>query len=234
MAGRPGTGSLEGFYRSKAWRQFRKALIAERRDARGILACEHCGRPIVKAYDCVAHHKAELTEENWRDAEVALNPDNVVLVHFACHNEIHSRFGCEGCKRVYYVHGAPCSGKTTFVLKAAGPSDIVVDLDRIYQGISANPPHANPPRLKQTAFAVRDCLLDQIRTRAGKWQNAWVISTEALQTARARTIEALGAEEIHVEATRDECLARGHDRWLEEGGQDPSPWIDRYFRRYSE
>lgn len=227
-------GKRSNFYRSKAWADFRRVLMMGRRDKRGILVCEHCGRPIVSAYDCIGHHKEELTEENVSDAEIALNPDNVALVHFRCHNEIHKRFGYgsgEPERRVFYVHGSPLSGKTTFVRNAAGPDDLIVDLDAIYTAIGTRGMHDASPRLKENAFGVRDCLLDQIKTRAGRWRSAWVISTEALATARARMIEQLGAEEIRIDTGKAECLERACTR---PDADEARKWVERYWRRWSE
>lgn len=222
-------GRRSNFYRSDAWQNLRRVLMMERRDECGILRCEHCGEPLVKAYDIVAHHVIELTEDNVSDPEIALNPDNIMLVHHECHNQIHDRFGYEPDKRVYYVWGSPLAGKTTFVRHAATANDLVVDLDSIYKGISINPRHANSQRLKANAFMVRDCLLDQIRTRTGKWQSAWVISTEALQTNRARMIDALQAEEIHIDTDRETCLERA----LERGGDAPK-YTERFWKRLTE
>lgn len=226
-----GRVSRATFYRSDRWLNFRRVLMMERRDERGVLLCEHCGRPIVKPYDCAAHHVKELTEENVNDPMIALNPDNVMLVHFKCHNDIHKRFGCEAGKRVYYVHGSPLAGKTSFVREAASPNDLVVDMDAIYQAISINPLHHNAQRLKINAFEVRDCLLDQIKHRTGKWQSAWVITTEALATQRARSIEQLGAEEIHIDTDEQTCLDRATER---PNAKDARQWVERYFRRYTQ
>ena len=226
-----GTVSLATFYRSDEWLNFRRVLMMERRDDRGVLLCEHCGRPIVKAYDCVAHHVIELTEQNVNDPMIALNPEYVLLVHFKCHNDIHKRFGCEAGKRVYYVHGSPLAGKTSFVREAASPNDLVVDMDAIYSAISVNPLHYNAPRLKINAFEVRNCLLDQIKHRTGKWQSAWIIATEALATQRARTIEQLGAEEIHINTDMQMCLDRAAER---PNAKDARQWVQDYFGRYTE
>lgn len=78
--------SRSEFYRSRSWREFVELLKIERTDENGFIICAHCGKPIVKKYDCIGHHKEELTEENYENPEISLNPDNVVLVHQRCHN----------------------------------------------------------------------------------------------------------------------------------------------------
>ena len=55
--------TLSTFYRSKEWERFMRFLKEEREDENGFVICEHCGKPIVKKYDCIGHHKEELTEE---------------------------------------------------------------------------------------------------------------------------------------------------------------------------
>ena len=80
------------FYKSKQWEDFRKVIIAERTDADGFVRCAICGKPILKKYDLIIHHKKELDDLNVNDAMVTLNPANVECVHFKCHNELHERF----------------------------------------------------------------------------------------------------------------------------------------------
>lgn len=222
-------GRRSNFYRSDDWLNFRRIIMMERRGPDGVLLCEHCGKPIVNAYDCIGHHTDELTEENVADPTVSLNPEKVVLVHHRCHNDIHKRFGVGAVKpdrRVFYVWGSPLAGKTTLVREAAGRDDLVVDMDAIYRAISTNPLHRNSPVLKDNAFMVRDCLLDQVKTRAGRWRNAWVIATEALATNRARMVDVLGAEEIHVDTDRATCIERANER-----GGKAVEYTERFWRR---
>ena len=53
---------LQAFYKSKRWEQFVERLRLERAGNDGAVICEHCGKPIVRKYDCIGHHKEELTE----------------------------------------------------------------------------------------------------------------------------------------------------------------------------
>ena len=84
--------SLYNFYRSKQWENLLQVLRNERIDAEGNIICAHCGKPIVRKYDCIGHHVIELTEENYTDANISLNPENIKLVHHRCHNLIHNKF----------------------------------------------------------------------------------------------------------------------------------------------
>lgn len=202
--------SLQEFYRSKEWHDFREVIIAQRINPEdGTLYSEYSGRPLVNAYDIILHHKTELTLENVNDYTVSLNPDNIMVVSHAEHNEIHARFGCYR-RAVYLVYGAPCSGKTTWVKSVAHPDDLIVDVDSLWLAVCLGGT-GKPNRLKRNIFGLRDCLLDQVRTRLGDWRNAYVITTEKLPAQRDRLCKSLGAEIIHIDTDRETCLARLED-----------------------
>lgn len=199
------------FYRQATWIKLRKALKHERVNEEGLLICEHCGKPILKDYDAILHHKKELTPQNVNDWDIAYNPDNLAFVHAKCHNEIHNRFGGRvktWQRKVYYVYGAPCSGKSTFVRESMQSGDLVLDIDRIWEAMSGQPEYIKPNAIKANVFIARNAIIDSIKTRAGSWQTAWIIEGGALLGDRMRRIETLGAEAIYIDATRDECLQR--------------------------
>lgn len=199
------------FYRQSRWIKLRKALKHERVNAEGLLLCEHCGKPILKDYDAILHHKIELTPQNVNDDSIAYNPDNLAFVHARCHNDIHNRFGgrVKGYQRkVYYVYGAPCSGKSTFVRENMQTGDLVLDIDRLWAAMSGQPEYIKPNAIKDNVFIARNAILDSIKTRAGSWGTAWVIEGGALLGDRMRRIETLGAEGILIDTPRDECIQR--------------------------
>ena len=220
--------SLSTFYQSDEWANLLAIVKDERRNKQGFILCEHCGAPIVAKYDCIGHHKEELTELNVNDYNISLNPSNVALVHHRCHNQIHERFGCYQ-RKVYLVYGSPCSGKSSFVRDAAGKDDLILDIDAIWEMVSVNERYIKPGRLKQNVFLVRDCLMDQIKTRAGGWRNAYIIGGYPLAPERQRLADMLGAELIHIDTTKEECLLRATER--------PGEWakyINEYFDKYQE
>lgn len=221
--------TLDNFYRSDAWINALKALKFERTDEYGNIICEHCGRPIIRAYDCIGHHKTRLTEENVNDYDISLNPENIALVHHRCHNEIHERFGYQGSRRVYLVYGAPCSGKSTYVKTVARRSDLILDIDNIWQCISVNERYIKPDALRRNVFTIRDCILDMIKTGTGKWMRAYIIGGYPMQTERSRLCQTLGAEEIFIKEDKEVCLARaredGRDKWED--------YINDWFERFT-
>ena len=119
-------------YKSKEWQQLLENLKLERVNEEGKLICEYCGEEIVKAYDCIGHHKIPLNNINVNDYNISLNPENIMLIHFKCHNKVHHRFGYELPQKVYIVYGSPCSGKSTWVDEQATADDLIVDIDKIW------------------------------------------------------------------------------------------------------
>jgi predicted kinase len=216
--------TLDSFYKSDKWTKLISGLKLERLDAEGNLICDYCGKPITKAYDCIGHHKIELTEDNVNDFSISLNPDNISLIHFKCHNKIHQRF--EGFRQnVYLVYGSPCAGKTTWVRENANDDDLILDIDSLWTAICKADRYHKPNRLKKNVFGIRDCIIDQIRTRTGNWRNAYVIGGYALRTERDRLINLLGATPIYIESTKEECLSRAN---TEEWKEYIADWWDSY------
>lgn len=201
--------SLSQFYNSDEWRKFRLYLIAERTNKEdGILYCEHSGKPLVNSYDIVLHHITPLTLQNVNDYSISLNPANIMIVSQRAHNEIHKRFGFCTERKVYLVYGSPCSGKTTFVNDIKGNSDLIIDMDNIWQCITGGERYEKPKALKTNAFIVRDALYDSVKTRAGKWERAFVIAGMPFKNDRERLINSLGAEPIFIDTDKETCLQR--------------------------
>lgn len=227
------TKKLQAFYKSQKWEKFVEALRHTRADKDGLLICEHCGRPIVRKYDCIGHHVEELTDDNVENAAVSLNPENVVLVHFKCHNEIHKRFGYADRQpqHVYIVYGSPCAGKRTWVADVAEPGDVVLDIDKLWAAIRSDKcgDYDKPPQLKQNVFALRDALLDTIRVRRGRWNNAYIIGGYPLQGERERLAEILGADRIiFIEAPKETCLLRARQI-----SGEYETFVNEWFERYA-
>ena len=221
---------LFSFYRSKEWRKLLAALKIERLDENDQLICEYCGKPITHAYDAIGHHIQELTEENVNDAMISLNPKNIAFLHAKCHNLQHDKLGYSR-RQVYIVYGPPLSGKTTWVMENKLEGDLVVDVDSIWQCVSGLDQYRKPNRLKSVVFRMRDDLIDVIKYRFGKWSNAYVIGGYPLQLERERLAMELGAREVFMNASREECLARleaSNDRDKEEWKRYVDEWFDRW------
>lgn len=223
---------LSDFYRSDEWRRFRQLVIDERTKDDGFVYDEVTGKPIVKAYDIILHHKEYLTEDNVFDYNISLNPDNIQIVSHKTHNQIHNKFGYKR-KEIFLVYGAPLSGKNTYVEDVAEAGDLIVDIDSIWQCVSGQPRYIKPKRLNAVVFGVRDKLMECVKYRIGKWNCCYIVGGFPLISERERLVKELGAREIYIECTKEECLRR-----LEESsnGRDKDEWkkyIAQWFDRYT-
>lgn len=212
--------SLYNFYRSKEWENLLKVLKIERVNSDGQLLCEYCKKPILRAYDCIGHHVIHLTEENYTDSNISLNPDNIQLIHHKCHNLIHDRLGMSNERQVFIVYGSPLSGKSTWVNDNKSDGDLIIDLDNIWMAVSGCDRYVKPNRLKSVVFSVRDNLLESVKYRRGKWLNAYVIGGYPYEAERKRLADTLGAREIFIYTDKEECINR-----LIESKRDPEEWI---------
>ena len=199
--------SLYNFYRSREWENLLKVIKLQRADSQGNIICEHCGKPIVRAYDCIGHHVTELTEENYTDYNISLNPVNIKLVHHKCHNIIHNKLYSNN-RQVFIVYGSPLAGKSSWVADNMTEGDLIIDLDNIWECVSGCDRYVKPNRLKSVVFAVRDNLLESVKYRRGKWLNAYIIGGYPYKAERERLIDSLGAREVFIDTTYDECIKR--------------------------
>ena len=224
--------TLREFYSSSNWKKFARTIKLERTNDNGEIICEYCNKPIANPYDCIAHHcNTFLTEENVNDAEIAFNPENIQLVHHRCHNLIHEKLGYKR-REVYLVYGAPLSGKTTWVKTNMIPGDLIIDIDNIWQCVSGLDRYQKPNCIRTPVFKVRDTLLDVVKYRNGKWNRAYVIGGYPYISERERLVDEIGAREIYIEASKEECLGR-----LEicKDGRDKSEWkkyINEWFEKH--
>ena len=225
--------TLAAFYTGREWAEFRKVIIAQRTRADGFVYDEITGKPIIKAYDIILHHKIPLTLDNVNDVSISLNPDNIQIVSFKTHNEIHERFG-SWTRHVYLVYGSPLAGKRTYVKERAGIHDLIIDIDRIYECISISPSYNKSNRLYDNMKAVQDALLDSVKYKRGKWINAFIIGGYPYKGERERLCLEYGAEEVYIDCSKDLALSRLKVR---SDGRDVTEWtkyINQWFMRFQE
>jgi hypothetical protein len=222
--------TLHSFYSSKQWQKLIEVIKLDRIKQDGQIICEHCGKPIVDKYDCIAHHTIFLTEENVNNSEISLNPDLIMLVHHSCHNHIHHKLGYTK-REIFLVYGPPLAGKSTYVRSVSSPGDLLVDIDSIWVAVSGQPIHTKPPKLNAVVFNMRDKLMEIVKYRVGKWDNCYIVGGFPLIAERERMCRELGAREIFIDTSKAECLAR-----LESAGDrdkdEYKKFIEDWFRKY--
>jgi hypothetical protein len=194
---------LKSFYASQEWVTLRLMLINERGNQ-----CERCKKIVVRSKDLIGHHKIELTPENVRNRYISLDPDFIEIICFDCHNKEHKRFGYHGERQVFIVYGPPMSGQEDVVRMNAHRGDLVVDMDRLYAAVSMLPYYDKPDNLFANVIGIHNQLIDNIKTRRGKWGNAWIIGGYADKYKRERLAHDLGAELIFCDVSKEECLRR--------------------------
>jgi len=202
---------LHRFLCSKPWRDLSYSLKIK---AGG--KCQCCGDTPEDMSYLIGHHTVELTDDNVDDPAISLNPEMIKIICLRCHNKEHRRFGYS--KKVYIVWGSPLSGKSTLVRQIMQYGDIVLDLDALWQAVTFQPEYVKPDNCRFNIFALRDALLDQIKTRYGNWYDAYIIGGYPEKYERERLAQSLGAELIYCESTKEECLER-----LEKSGK-PESW----------
>ncbi len=233
------------FYKGDDW-GICKMQILNARLKNGIVYCEHCGEPIIKSFNpqknnnagaMAFHHKIPLTDTNVNDASISINPANIQIVHWQCHNQIHNRFA--GAPRrvdqkVYLVIGAPCSGKTTFAKERASEGDIVLDIDDIWQAVTALPRYNKPSSCKPVVFAAHKAIEEQIALRAGSWYQAFILAGNVYTPIdRERYANLIGADEIIVMDTpREVCIERLRAAPNGRNVEEYEGYINTYYRRY--
>ena len=241
--------NLPQFYGSREWGACKEQVLHERIKADGTIICEHCGQPILKGFNpqannnkgaIVFHHKVYLNQLNVNDAAIAINPANIQILHWHCHNEIHQRFGFGGGgtpeKKVYLITGASCSGKTSFVRERLEPNDIVLDIDDIWQMVSGQPRYTKPNSLKPIVFRIRDEIKDLISKGLGAWRNAYILESLPSKSDREREANkyrAFNVEVITLDTPMDECLTRLLNDPQGRDIKSYTGYIEDYFARYS-
>lgn len=222
--------TLDTFYKSKDWEKLLKSIKLERTNEDGEIICAHCGKPITRAYDCIGHHTIFLTESNVNDVEISLNPKLIQLVHHRCHNKIHNKLGYVK-KEIFLVYGSPLAGKASYVKSVAEPGDLIINIDDIWACVSGLNKYTKPPRLNAVVFSVRDKLMECVKYRVGKWNNAYIIGGYPLISERERICKELGAREIYIESTKEECLEKLDN--LDIDKKEYSKFIDNWWKRYT-
>lgn len=210
------------FYKSKKWQAFREYAIGRKLAENGEITCAICGKPILEKRDLIAHHKERLNDDNCNDVSIALNIDNIEFVHRACHEREHGRlFRFPDSRGVFLVYGPPFAGKSTIVREQAHGDDLIIDFNALHDAIGIERSRAllSPcMQLREAGFAI-------IERRTGLWRRAFVIGGYPDKNERDRLKERLGAKEIFIDVSEEECLSRAKN-------DDEKKWVKKWFNTY--
>lgn len=212
---------IDAFYHSKAWRDLSYLLRLKSGK------CQRCGR-VADMKQLHAHHKVLLTPSNVNDTSISLNPDKIEILCNSCHDEEHNRFGYAE-HHIYIIYGAPCSGKTTYALERMSNNDIIVDLDMIYEMLTGQDGHEHSDGLRFIAFKIRDTLYDIIKTRYGRFNDAYIVAGLPHRGEREALARRLGAELVHIDTSEGECIKRAEGR-----STHTTQIIKNYFANFEE
>ena len=216
------------FYHSPEWHKVRKAVLM-----RDNYLCVRCGAPAEEV-----HHKTHLTPKNIGDNSITIGMDNLVSLCRDCHFEqhridfaeavaksnqrrVHKRivnkdgtyFDDDGYikkRMIHIVYGAPCAGKTTYVLNHKQEHDIVIDLDRIMGAITLDDKRYKDNPALPLAEAIRQMLYSLIEKRSETLdcKNVWVIAGLPIKKEREELAERLGADLIKIDISKQDAIKR--------------------------
>lgn len=194
------------FKYDKKWK--RKAEVIKKRDG---YICQICKRQ-GKIVDGTLVHHIYPTD---RFPQLGMDSDNLITICKDCHERLHDRktgqLTAEGqalkkwkgqTVKVINVHGAPCSGKTTYVESIAGRNDIIYDYDKLAKAMTVNDMHDNNPALIDLLLQYRALLLHELASN-NSFDNAFIISVYPIDLQ-----DFYNAEYYHIDTKKEICLQR--------------------------
>lgn len=234
------------FYKSKEWQKAREAALM-----RDHYMCQIC--KVNPAQE--VHHTIELTPRNIDDPDIALNPDRLVSVCRDCHFKEHRRKRLEASqkavharmvdergmyfdedgqvqkRKVYFVWGAPASGKSTYVREHKQDKDIVIDLDSIREALGGQ--RYSWTNLLDLSLDIRDHIYDLVEAEDPMLdaRAVWIIETAPNKQQREETIQRLHAKEIHIDTDIETCIQRARGDSDREDKMYAVAIIEQYFEK---
>lgn len=131
--------------------------------------------------------------------------------------------------KIKVVWGAPCSGKSTYAKEHMGERDLVYDYDSLVTALTGKQGHrVEKSRAHQLALAIRG-LYCKITAEDADIGDAYVLTRRPSGYLQSALSKYQGVEYIHLDTSREECLARLQ---TDDSREDKEAWaaiINEYF-----
>ena len=130
---------------------------------------------------------------------------------------------------VTIVVGPPAAGKTTYVMGRMKSGDLVVDMDRLYEALTAQPQGRTSKAALPFVAAARDAVVSRI-VRGGDIGHAWVVATLPEADKRKALAARLRARVLVLDVDEATCIERIRSR-----DGDQAVWAELvrdWWRRY--
>lgn len=200
------------FYDTAAWKKCRQAVIS--------------ANPICEAQSCTqaateVHHIENINTR----PDLAYTLSNLQALCKRCHmreSQKESRQAKQGQRTpaakmrkfqttVTVLYGPPAAGKTTYVQQHAKPGDLILDIDSLFDALSAaNANEDHRGHLLPFVCEARDAIIKRLSRRT-RLPRAWVVST-VLSPAERRAYAAAGATVYTLIPPVETCLERCRNR----------------------
>lgn len=130
---------------------------------------------------------------------------------------------------VTLIAGPPCSGKSTYLLRHAGPEDLVVDYDALAAAVRpTGSTHGHPESHRHLVWEARDAILERLRLGSHGVRRAWIIAAAPRRKDRDRYRDRYGADVVIVMSPEDVCLRRALGERPEGFYQHVRAWFGAY------
>jgi hypothetical protein len=104
------------------------------------------------------------------------------------------------------IMGAPCSGKSTYVVEHAKPGDLVIDFDVLAQALGSPDPHDHPKHIRMVAIDMRRTAIASALQQHANGHTVWIVDINPGE--RMPAYQRAGAQFVTTQASRAELHER--------------------------
>lgn len=127
---------------------------------------------------------------------------------------------------IHVITGAPCSGKSTYILENRSEGDPVIDFDSLAYALGAESGHEANQDVTAIAHVARNAAVDWVLDNPVE-RDVWIVSCRP-SDSEIELYREVDADIIEVDADMDTCLARAES----DGRPEKTPeaireWFDR-------